>query len=394
MERSHHHDNQFLPNVMCPETQRAHYYRPELDILRFVAFLMVFASHSMPGDEAFYGQLHIPPLVSRWIISLAASGAFGVDLFFALSSYLITTLLLREHQATGGIDIRAFYLRRVLRIWPLYFVFLLAVAPLVDSSLGEHSFSLGYVLAFVLLAGNWACVIWGYPHSVAGPLWSVSIEEQFYVFWPLLLRRWLNHWSRLCVFLLAISFVTRVWLVLRGVEHPQIWCNTLARLDPIACGALLAMRLDRKEYVLPPGQRVLLVISSLMMLALSARLGDFTGWKALVTYPVVTLASVTLIISTLGWRLKLPLGVVARFVIYLGRISYGLYVFHLSSIFMLGVWSTHGPVQRPTAILSALLATILVAAISYRVLETPFLRMKTKLARVSSEPIRLTAGRL
>jgi peptidoglycan/LPS O-acetylase OafA/YrhL len=75
------------------------HYRPELDVLRFFAFFMVFLSHVVPGDEAFFAQLHIPPGVVSLIIGMAAGGAFGVDLFFALSSFLITTLLLRERNA-------------------------------------------------------------------------------------------------------------------------------------------------------------------------------------------------------------------------------------------------------------------------------------------------------
>jgi peptidoglycan/LPS O-acetylase OafA/YrhL len=95
------------------------YYRPELDVLRFFAFFMVFLSHVVPGDEAFFGQLHVPRAAADLIIGMAAGGAFGVDLFFALSSFLITTLLLREHSECGAIDVPSFYVRRILRIWPL-----------------------------------------------------------------------------------------------------------------------------------------------------------------------------------------------------------------------------------------------------------------------------------
>lgn len=212
------------------------YYRPELDVLRCFAFLMVFASHTVP-------------------VSTAAAGAFGVDLFFTLSSFLITTLLLRESSVCGALDVTAFYLRRVLRILPLYFGFLLAATTLARSLVPDENLPLKYVVAFALLCGNWACVLWGYPHSVASPLWSVSIEEQFYLCWPLIMRRWVHRLTMVAVGLVVVSFVTRLCLVLHGAVHPQIWCNTLARLDPIACGALLAVRQDKRKITLSPRAR-------------------------------------------------------------------------------------------------------------------------------------------
>src|SRR4051812_38005280 len=150
------------------------YYRPELDVLRFVAFLLVYLSHVVPGDPVFFTQLHIPRQIAGFIIAFAAGGSWGVDLFFALSSYLITTILLRERQEVGRIDVGSFYLRRVLRIWPLYFVFLLCVVPLIRWWLPADEMSGNYALTHALFVGNWACVFWGYPHSIAGPLWSVS----------------------------------------------------------------------------------------------------------------------------------------------------------------------------------------------------------------------------
>ena len=101
------------------------YYRPELDVLRLFAFFIVFLSHVVPGDETFFARAHIAPEIAELIIAAAVGGAFGVDLFFALSSFLITSLLLRERNLCGNIDVSRFYVRRILRIWPLYFAFLL-----------------------------------------------------------------------------------------------------------------------------------------------------------------------------------------------------------------------------------------------------------------------------
>src|SRR5438045_4760557 len=184
------------------------YSRPELDVLRCFAFLMVFASHTVPG-------------------STAVGGAFGVDLFFTLSSFLITTLLLRESSVCGALDVTAFYLRRVLRILPLYFGFLLAATTLARSLVPDENLPLKYVVAFALLCGNWACVLWGYPHSVATPLWSVSIEEQFYLCWPLIMRRWVHRLTMVAVGLVVVSF--------RSEEHT----SELQSLRHLVCRLLL-----------------------------------------------------------------------------------------------------------------------------------------------------------
>lgn len=97
------------------------------------------------------------------------AGVFGVDLFFVLSAYLITELLLREKNEWGTLDVRAFYMRRILRIWPLYFFYIgLALIPAFNPN---HVFTWRYAAAFLLLAGNSSIIAYGWPmHSIIGPL--------------------------------------------------------------------------------------------------------------------------------------------------------------------------------------------------------------------------------
>ena len=143
------------------------YYRPELDVLRCLAFLMVFTSH-------------IP------------FNAWAIPVFYTLSvieeAFLHTELLLREREDTGTIHRLAFFIRRMLRIWPLYFaVILLSVA----GSFVYHRWTAParFVVPYLLLTGNVATAHLGaYPRNpLLGPLWSISVEEQFYLLWPLLL---------------------------------------------------------------------------------------------------------------------------------------------------------------------------------------------------------------
>ena len=99
---------------------RRRFYQPELDCLRFFAFFAVFIFHTFPHEADYYSARHIP--FAALIASVSRAGSFGVDLFFLLSAYLISQLLLREKEAFGHVSLKAFYLRRILRIWPLYFL--------------------------------------------------------------------------------------------------------------------------------------------------------------------------------------------------------------------------------------------------------------------------------
>jgi peptidoglycan/LPS O-acetylase OafA/YrhL len=332
------------------------FHRPELDVLRFGAFFLVFLHHALPHAASEY---------PRWGTILAAigrAGALGVDLFFTLSAFLITELLLRERRATGSIDIRAFYARRVLRIWPLYFFALLVLAPLID---GMPS---GHLTAFLLLGGNWACAWWGYPASAFALLWSVSIEEQFYLAWPWI-ARWRGNLGLVLLAMLATAWVTRLWLAIAGSAHPAVWCNTLARLDPIALGAMLAWLLRSRPPGAPARIRVKLIGGGAFALLAAGAPGEHAGWHALWTYPLAAFACVLILYGVLCSQLRSPV------LEYLGKISFGLYVFHAAALHLV-----------PFAP-AALLLTIAAAAVSYRFLESPFLRWKQRLARVGSRPV-------
>jgi peptidoglycan/LPS O-acetylase OafA/YrhL len=296
----------------------------------------------------------MPRAIARGIAAVGRAGALGVDLFFALSSYLITELLTREHKATGGLDIRAFYVRRILRIWPLYFFVLFLFAPLIGESLP--------VVPYALLAGNWACAFAGFPASSFALLWSVSIEEQFYLVWPWIMR------PRTAVVILAIASITRVALAATGVVHPGVWCNTLARLDPIAGGALLSYALAGRTPELSGFNRIALLLGGAVGFLAAGGFAPHDGWPTVITYPVAAASALAILYASLG----LPIG---RFPLfgnvtgYLGKISFGLYVFHAAVL----KFVPFAP--------AALLLTIAVAALSYRFLETPFLRLKEKFAR-------------
>jgi peptidoglycan/LPS O-acetylase OafA/YrhL len=188
------------------------FYRPELDGLRFYAFLGVFICHTLPTSEEYYRGLH---LQLPWLWGAAVrAGTSGVDLFFALSAFLITSLLLKERLETGGVSLRLFYIRRILRIWPLYFLVI---------ALGIQSLPWHLVVGYVLFVSNWMYVSLGAVRSICAPLWTVSIEEQFYIVWPVLVKMLKRRgivMAGIATFLLAT--LSQVGIVLAGASGGYI----------------------------------------------------------------------------------------------------------------------------------------------------------------------------
>jgi len=368
---------------------KSSFYRPELDVLRFFAFLAVFLFHfNRPMD--FYVQHGIPRAIALSATSLIEAGVFGVDLFFVLSAYLITELLLREKDVCGSLDVKGFYLRRILRIWPLYFFYIgLALIPAFNPN---HAFTWRHAAMYLLLAGNWSVVAWGWPiHSIIGPLWTVSIEEQFYLMWPPIVRN-LSRASlaSAAIGMLAISNLTRIAMIALHGGMNSVWCNTLSRLDPIAAGILVAAVLRGGVPSFSLGARIGMLVAGTIPLALVANY-----WKiheperlewipTLVGFPVVAISCTLIMLAVLGISLRMP-----KSLLYLGKISYGLYVYHaLGNVLSNKLIPVHDSflllALRPTA---ALAITMLLAAVSYAVLEKPFLKLKRRFAHVESRPV-------
>jgi len=330
----------------------------------------------------------LPVWSAKLLAGAAATGAFGVDIFFVLSSYLITELLLREKSLFGEVDLKAFYLRRVLRIWPLYFSFLMLAAMMQVFVPGQH---IGWraATAFSCLAGNWWIVFHGFPSSVIFPLWSVSIEEQFYLLWPYAVRRaGTGFMVALALCMLAVSNLTRIYLGLHHATETQVWCSTFVHLDPMAAGILLAIFLKGGAPSLGAKWRLAFGIAGLSLMALAANVfrikADPLALRDVVLgYPVMTLGAAILLPAVLIERKILT----KSMLVYLGRISYGLYIFHVLGLMCSDyiVPNYRGSLLRFASRETVALAlTFTLAAASYRWLETPFLKLKQRFTFVLS----------
>jgi peptidoglycan/LPS O-acetylase OafA/YrhL len=374
------------------------FYRPELDVLRFFAFLGVFFFHLKP--HAISPEL-LPYTAIPLVSSLArvgndalGAGNFGVDLFFLLSAYLITELLVREKAKRGFLNVKAFYARRILRIWPLYFFFI-GVACLLQVFMAGQVFTWRYVLAFLLLSGNWICALHGLPASVALPLWSVSIEEQFYLFWPQVVRRAsARHLAAVAAGLLVMASVARFVLLARHTTSQMLGYGTFTRLDGIAVGILISLVLRGRIPTLSMGVRFFLGFLGLAGLLGAAELMVGTAPDAVPTllggmlgFPLVGVACTLLFLAALGLQTeRVPMVGWFRLV-YLGKISYGLYVYHLLALLL--VRNAIRP-QRlalyPVYALLGFAVTVAFSMISYHFLELPFLKLKERFTYVLSRP--------
>jgi peptidoglycan/LPS O-acetylase OafA/YrhL len=378
------------PVTSAQKTGASRFYAPELDVLRFFAFFGVFVFHAAPRTMEFYTASDVPRWFAGLLIPIFGAGAYGVDLFFALSAYLITTLLLRERAAKGALDLRGFYVRRILRIWPLYLAFV-AFAGIMGMLIPEQHLPLRYVAGYCLLAGNWVYVFYGLPASFAIPLWTVSIEEQFYLAWPLALRRaTVATMAAIAVGLLLVANGWRVALAIRGAPSDAIEYNTFTRLDPIALGILIALfshrlpRLRRKQRIALLAGGVITWIA-VYALGMGANPPNVSSWRSALGHPLTALASAAILLSVMGAQHAFLRN---RVLLYLGKISYGLYVLHEFAHFCakrLVPASTPLPVIAQS--MAGLALTILLAAASYRWLESPFLRLKERFAHVQSRPV-------
>jgi peptidoglycan/LPS O-acetylase OafA/YrhL len=336
---------------------------PSLDGLRAVAISLVLLAHAHQTSGF--------PDLGRFGM-LLGFGSLGVDVFFVLSGFLITTLLCREAERSNRVNLRAFYARRAIRILPAYVCFLLFVAALQTA--GHADIPGRDWLAALTYTMNFQQK----PAWDVGHLWSLSIEEHYYLLWPplfaLLPRR---QAVRALLAVLAVQPMIR-WTVLIAfptwTPMTDLW--TFTRFDTIAAGSLLAL-LARdpscREY-LDSAARYWLVAFGALMIGLGA--GAASGKVAVGVTPSITAISLAILVWAATRRgpriLEHPVAVTV------GIGSYSLYLWqqvflnpHNTS------WWTRFPEN--------LLLSVVAAWASYKLVERPFLRIKVRF-RVVNEP--------
>jgi peptidoglycan/LPS O-acetylase OafA/YrhL len=375
-----------LPKVTFNQPSNSPAHRdPALDGLRGIAVLMVFLFH-------YGGGLKSPHFAVRLLGYLTAAGWTGVVLFFTLSGFLITGSL---WDSKGNPHwLRNFYARRFLRILPLYYT-ALALSAIALFTTWHSLHQLRQLSLYALFLQN---TPWLEPSALAIPtplplyhLWSMAVEEQFYLLWPclLLLVRTRSSAFRLCAWIFVSSAAFRA--ILFGL--PQISSQSsysfrdflLTHAGAFALGACLALAWRDPERKPSARFAVLVLLPGLAIYILSSLISHGFSWDANLQYSLgllgVSLAAVALL------ALALQPGIVrhacsASALRFMGRISYGFYIFHILFQGLFDAIGRHivhtntGSAYQTVRLIAAFPITLLISWISFRLLETPFLRLK------------------
>lgn len=358
------------------------FYMPELDLLRFGAFFLVFLNHWIPLKEHS----------SHLLVAVRMACALGVPIFFALSSYLITALLERELETTRTVNLKAFYFRRILRIWPLYFAVLLVGSSALVFLHQAHP-SMSALAAYLLLSGNIFAVVHGSLPMGLGPLWSIGVEEQFYLIWPWLSKAHGLRWATLASIL--ISQAALIEMCLTHVEVvPVIWMNTLTHIQYFGVGGAIALTLRARKLNISTPFRTVMILTGLGLIFLAdyvfntSYIGGVTA-TLLHTYPGYLLTDVAVVLIMLG---VIGIRVSASSpLVFLGKISFGLYVYHVFAI-EIAKWFAQSVLRMqhflsPVTLVGGFGLSVAMATTSYHYFESPFLQLKKRFELVTSRPI-------
>lgn len=336
--------------------------------------LVVVAFHSF-GLLTPFGKQYVP------------GGFLGVDLFFVLSGFLITALLLGEHAARGRISFASFYRRRALRLLPALVMLLAAhfmYSLIVDFPTKIEAQTAGAALFYIL---NWWVVLGNRINADLGHLWSLSMEEQFYLVWPLvvlLLLSFRRRFSTVVLILLGLIvalIVHRVVLWHGGTPGLFLRVRTDTRADGLLIGALGAVLWTRGK-VPRRGLAVAATVSSVFLVYCVFTPHSYDVYLA-GGFTAVALACAIVVLAVMesGWFGAAVLGLAVLRAV--GRVSYGLYLWHMPVMWAVARATAGVPVIAKFAITLGLIGMITCA--SWYVIERPFLRWKDRLAERSRE---------
>ena len=341
-------------------------HRPGLDGVRGIAILLVLLGH-----------------LEVW--GVTGGGWAGVTLFFVLSGFLITSILLDEHAATGRISLPKFYRRRALRLLPALGA-ILAVTLAGRLVSGDQS-AWRDAAGVAFYSANWLEIATGTDLPWLGHTWSLAVEEQYYLVWPFLLlglmaitRLRFRALFGVVITLAVASALWRAALYSGPIDYTRAYVGTDARADALLAGSALAIWFHMRGAA-RPGPAI--VVAGAVLMALVAMPLPGMGPRELIQVGfAATAIGATVLVAfaaTTGAAL-----LEARPLRWLGRISYGLYLWHLPVIAVVIGALTFAGLPRVISGPVGLLAAVGAASLSYRFVEEPFLRLKGRSGRLAA----------
>lgn len=361
-------------------------YFKNLDGLRFVAALLVFYHHCISLVSENTTNIFLP-----WHTYALKWGTIGVDLFFVLSSFLITSLLLQELKIYNKIFFLKFYIRRSLRIWPLYFTYLILGTAFMfylsfKNDTGQSAQLLTNFLYAIPFGINFQ-IIWAYHRSIIEILWSVCVEEHFYLIWPVLVYMFRKNIFILVLITIGIALLSDTFFqyipTLQGRDTTYYF--SFGRFDLFAFGALGAsinfyFQAQTQQYF---STRFMLPISTILFVLilfyhpfLTAEYGMYSQF---LEDSIIGIIFMIFILALIHSPVKLFLE--TSVLKFLGKTSYAFYVVHpfviTSTIVVLKNYLSPSVAAYCTPFL-AFVITVFISYLSYQFLEKRFLQMKTK----------------
>lgn len=369
-----------------------------LDGLRGIAVLAVVLFHATneAGAPASWSPLwFLPPLL----------GWSGVDLFFVLSGFLITRILVSQRDTDNYF--RAFYGRRIVRIFPLYYA-VLVLYFLVIPAFGSGRLATlwwgtpGEPLWYWFYLSNWVDGATGFfRHKFLAVAWSLAIEEQFYLMWPFVVRHVQpRKLERVCLAVIALSFAARLGGVLTGLSPVAVYVWTPMRLDVLAVGAYVALRVHREGGfdALSAWARRCLPVAGLVVVGIAGATLLYPHWlmerpTRMIAHPVMQTVGFSAVAIFYGSLLVLAMrgrGQLTRVLVsaplrLAGRYSYAIYLLHGLAIFTWdhGIWAGHRAAypfwaNQALRYVAAVVLSTAVAAVTWRLIESPFLRLRSR----------------
>lgn len=345
-------------------------YLPELDGIRAIAIIFVLLYHS--SEKMFPG------------------GFIGVDIFFVISGFLITSLLLKEYEKSKDINIKLFYIRRFLRLIPALIVLLIVLLICTYLFLDYETAKGNSIDTFITLfyMSNWARAFQIHPPNFLGHTWSLSIEEQFYILWPLsflyLLKK-IKSKNKLFYSLVGLclfSWLIKLWMILNSYSYIRLYNGLDTRVESILFGAAFSIFLSLNEnsitkFIEKSTEIFKYVIPSIFVLLIIILFQS--DWKSdlyfLILLPIIELFTVMLIYGIFIIPNSIYYNILRnKYLVWIGMVSYGLYLWH----YPIYRWIMIYYYKWTTILPLGLIITFLITTISYYAIEKPFLKLKNK----------------
>ena len=329
---------------------------PRLDFLRAISAAIVVIYHS--------GYDLIP-------------AGFGVLTFFVISGFLITHLLLHECESTGTISFRNFYIRRSLRIFPAFYAYW--IMGIVFLIVRHDRIIWGQAVCALFYVNNYYQGLHGYPSTLFSHTWSLGVEEQFYLLWPAFVFLFRNRLRRLALalaFVIPAIWIYRAGLHIYGAPDAYIYTAFETRVDAILVGCLVAilLHLDASRFMVARRPRYIPFTVAALAVSITCATLLQAPYRDIVGFAVDPLLVVLLILQLAS--IKRQTWMDSPLVVYLGSISYSTYLYQQLAIPIVRKIVQHQ--SKPIISLVCVIASWILASLSYRFIETPFLRLKKR----------------